>query len=138
MPTFPWKMGFIRFLIFRQHFRYPELFERVLLPYISHSCHFEQKKAPFQTWSQKIVPRRQKLFIKMELHPALKNARTMITCNRVRFLLGLSVLEIRHPVFWKKSEMNNVDIQRGASSPKFITEIPSTPVRARWRTGQNS
>ena len=75
---------------------------------------------------------------KMDLHPALKNVRTLIACNRVRFLWGLSVLKIRHLIFWKKSEINNVDIQRGVSSPKFITEIPFTPIGARWGTGQNS
>ena len=98
---------------------------------------FWAKESPISN-TQKILPRRQKLFIKMDLDPALKNVRTMIACNRVRFLLGLSVLKIRHLIFWKKSEINNVDIQHGASSPKFITEIPFTPIRARWGTGQNS
>ena len=120
-----------------EHFRYPELFKRILLPYISHSCHFEQKKPPFQTWSHR------------KLYPEDKNCSLKWTCILLLRMLELwspvielgsfwacQVLEIRHLIFWKKSEMNNVNIQRGASSPKFITEIPFTPVRR--RTGQNS
>lgn len=103
----------MRFQIFKLKLMDTHAYLKGTFVYVSPFCHFIQKKAQIQhAHTEKILvfPGKTKLFSSSGLEFYSSNIRTLIIYTTIRVLLGLSILEVRCFILWKKNKINNASI----------------------------